>query len=137
MTRSSWCDSLRLGPGDETKADLPDCLDIARSPGVVLEFPAQAAEVAREAVVSDLYACRAHDSCEFAVGDHNTGPGGTGVEEDVLVRRKPDLARPSAYAWVERIDLQIGNPKKSHAATLRNSIARQRDQHGMVQLRAA
>jgi hypothetical protein len=96
---------------------------------IVPELPAQGAEVSGERVVSDLGVGPPQCVGNLAIADNRAGPSSEGVQEDVLARRKPYLARTLTNASVESIEFKTGDPKGSHAAARPNSVARQRDQH--------
>jgi hypothetical protein len=120
---------LDLRRGEQAVADAEDGLDVAGAMSIVAELPAQATEVSRERVVSDLGVGPAQCVGDLAIADNRAGPSGEGIQEDVLARRKRYLARALANASVQSIKFKIGDPKGSHAAITPNSIARQRDQH--------
>jgi hypothetical protein len=70
--------------------------------------------VARERVVSDFGVRLTHGVRDLAIGDHLTGSGGEGVQEDVLARSESHLAPTLADASVQSVDLKIGNHDRRH-----------------------
>ena len=123
--------SLCARRDDEAVADAENRFDVAGAIGIVPKLSAQAAEVARERVVSDLGIGSSQSFRDLAIPDHGTRARGERVQEDVLARRKPYLARSLTDPLVQSVDLEIGNSEKGHAALRTDSIAWQRDQHGI------
>jgi hypothetical protein len=121
--------SLCLRGSDEAVADAENGFDIAGAIGIIPKLPTQAAEVACEGVVPTLGVGPPQRVRDLAIPDHCTSPRGEGVQEDVLARREPNLARPLMNALVKSVNLEIGNSEKSQAALSNDSIAWQRDQH--------
>jgi hypothetical protein len=96
--------------GEQAVADADDSFDVAGVIRVVPELPAQAAEVARERVVSELGFISAQGIRDLAVRDHDADPRGERIEKDVLARRKSYLVGSLTDALVESVNLKIGNP---------------------------
>jgi hypothetical protein len=124
--------ALVSGGRDEAIAEAENRFDVAGTMRIVPELPAEATEVTGERVVSDIGVGSPQRVRDLAIAEHGAGTRGEGVQEDVLVRRKPNLARPLTDALVQGVDLKIGNPKRSHSPTTQDSIAWQRNQHRPV-----
>lgn len=114
--------------GDEAKANAANRSDITRPFRVVPEFSTQGADVARQRVIEDTGLGPPERVRKLAIGHDRSGSCGQRVQEDVLVRRKPHVAIALPDALMKRIDLKIGNPKRSHSTTGGKAIAWQRDQ---------
>src|SRR5437660_10637580 len=97
---------LPLGRFEEAVTDTQDRFDVARAIGIVPELSPQAAEAARDRVVSESRVCAPERVRDLAVADHRVAARGDCVKEDVLVRWQPDFAAALTDALVERICLK-------------------------------